>query len=116
MKTPTLQIRLVRWYLAHGMTDRLAEAVLVCRYLETVLDGIPATHTGRIAPVFDYPIDELRQDWLRCRWFDLWVDGVTGEIVKSLPGADGEPDTQHQHLPIDVQGQILFGRFALIFR
>jgi len=116
MKPPTLQIQLVRWYLAHGMTDRLAEAVLVCRYLETVLDGIPSTETGRIAPVFDTPTDELKQDWLRCRWFDLWVDGVTGQIVKSLPGADGEPDTQHLHLPIDVQGQILFGRFAHTFR
>mgnify|MGYP006283475627 CR=1 FL=1 len=98
------------------MTDRLAEAVLVCRYLETVLDGIPATQTGRIAPVFDHSIEALRHDWLRCVWFDLWLDTTTGQIVKAPPGTDGEPDTLHIHLPIAQQSEILFGRFAHLFR
>lgn len=117
MKTaPSIATQLVRFYVNRGMSDRLAEAILVCRYLETILDDIPSTQTGRIQPVFDYPLAALRDDWRRVLYFDLWLDGNTGLVVTSLPGSDGEPDIQHEHLPIDAQCRILFGRFAPLFR
>lgn len=116
MNTPHLAPALVRWYLHHGMTQRLAEAILVCRYLETLLAEVPAAQSGRIAPVFDYSTEVLRDDWRRCRVFDLWLDGASKAVVSSLPPSDGEPDLYHHHLPIDTQAGILFGRFANLFR
>lgn len=114
---PTLPttLPLVRWYLARGMSVRLAEAVLVCRYLETLLADVPPADSLRIQPVFDYPVADLADDWRRVRWFDLWLDS-TGGIVSTLPPGDGEPDTQHTHLPIDIQTPLLFGRWAHLFR
>lgn len=116
MKPPNLTPALVRWYLNNGMTHRLAEAILVCRYLETLLAEIPVTQSGRIAPVFDYSQQVLREDWKRCVHFDLWLDGSTGFIVSTLPPSDGDVDLYHHHLPIDTQAGILFGRFAPLFR
>lgn len=116
MKTNTIATSLVRWYLNHGMPDRLADAVLVCRYLEAVLDEIPATQTGRIQPIFDHSHQLLRDDWRACLHPDLWLNTETGQITKHIPGTDGEPDTIHTHLPHDIQRGILFGRFAHIFR
>lgn len=117
MKTvPNIAGELVRFYVARGMPDRLAEAVLVCRYIETVLHPISPNQTGRIQPVFDYPIETLRDDWRAVRWFDLWLDGSTGRVVRSLPPGDGEPDLVHQHLPCATQEEHLFGRFAYLFR
>lgn len=114
--TQPATLPLVRWYLAHGMPTRLAEAVLVCRYLETLLADVPPRDSGRIQPVFDYPIADLANDWRAVRWFDLWLDGSTGAVVGSLPPSDGEPVLTHEHLPIDVQTALLFGRWANLFR
>lgn len=114
--TRNLASPLVRFYVNHGMTDRLAEAILVCRYLEAVLDDIPSNQTGRIHPIFDHPISLLRDDWRSVIHFDLWFDTVNGQVVKAPPPGDGEPDLVFEHLPIDAQAKILFGRFAHLFR
>ena len=111
----TIAPKLVRWYLHHGMPDRLAEAVLVCRYLEAILEDVPPGQTGRIAPIFDHPLEDLRADWLACRWHELWLDDA-GWIVNTLPPGDGEPDTTHTHLDRATQASILFGRFAHLFQ
>lgn len=113
----TARINLAKWYLNRGMPDRLAEAVIVCGYLEQLLDGIPAIETARLKPVFDAELDLLRTDWLSCRYFDLWRDLTTGEIIASPPPGDGEPLPNHiEHLPEPAQRSILFARFADLFR
>lgn len=113
---PAIRTSLVRWYLKRGMPDRLAEAVLVCAYLETLLADIPATQTGRLKPVFDYDIGILRADWHGIHFHDLWLDTVTGEVTDSLPPGDGEPlPITIEHLPEAAQRQILFARFAPLF-
>lgn len=107
--------QLVRFYMAHGMTERLADAVLVCRWVETLLEDLKPNETARLRPVFDYPVETLRNDWLLCRYFDLWLDETTGKVVDSLPPADGDINIDHVPLPIELQEEILFGRFAHIF-
>lgn len=111
-----IRATLVRWYLKRGMTDRLAEAVLVCAYLETLLADIPSVHTGRLKPVFDYDGTLLRADWQSIRFPDLWLDTLTGEVTDTLPPGDGEPlPLTIEHLPESAQRGILFARFAPLF-
>lgn len=113
---PALRSALAHWYLRHKMPDRLAEAVLVCAYLETLLADIPAAHTGRLKPVFDTEVDLLRTDWHSVRYFDLWLDTATGEITDRLPPGEGEPlPLNLEPLPEATQRRILFSRFAYLF-
>jgi len=111
-----LTSELVRFYMNRKMTERLADSILVCRWVETLLADLPETETARIKPVFDYPEQQLKQDWLRCRYFDLWLDSTTGRVVDYLPPSEGDIDLWHQHLPLDTQATILFGRFAPMFK
>jgi hypothetical protein len=112
-----IRINLAKWYLHHGMPTRLAESVIVCGYLEHLLDGIPPAETARLKPVFDVELDLLRNDWLLCRYFDLWRNLITGEIMDSPPPGDGEPLPEHiEHLPEQAQRSILFARFGDLFR
>lgn len=113
---PALRAALVRWYLKRGMPDRLAEAVLVCAYLETLLTDISPAHTGRLNPVFDYDLGLLKADWHSVRFPDLWLDTVSGEISDTLPPGDGEPlPLTIEHLREATQREILFSRFAPLF-
>lgn len=113
----TVRINLAKWYLNRGMPDRLAEAVIVCGYLEQLLNGIPSIETARLKPVFDAELDLLRADWNATRFPNLWRDLITGEIMDSPPPGDGEPLPNHiEHLPEQAQRSILFARFADLFR
>ena len=114
-KKQDIASQLVRYYVARGMTDRLAESILICRYLEAILEPVSPNRTGRIQPVFDYAMHTLRDDWRKFCRNDLWLDTVSGRIVDTLPPTDGEPDLNHIHLPKDTQSRILFGRFANLF-
>lgn len=107
--------QLVRFYVARGMTERLADAVIVCRWVETLLEDLKPHETARLRPVFDYPIEQLRDDWLKCLYFDLWLDENTGTVVDSLPPADGDINIDHTPLPVELQREILFGRFSHLF-
>lgn len=107
---------LVHYYVQRGMSDRLADAILVCRYLEALMEDLPAHQTGRIQPIFDYPQEELRDDWRKVMRFDLWWDVDGRRIVNCPPPSDGEPDLMFIHLPLVSQTQILFGRFAHLFK
>lgn len=113
----TARINLAKWYLNRGMPTRLGEAVIVCGYLDQLLDGIPASQTARLKPVFDVEVDLLRADWQAVRFPNLWRDLVTDEIMDSPPPGDGEPLPDHiEHLPEPAQRVILFARFADLFR
>jgi hypothetical protein len=111
-----LRLALCKWYLNRGMHPRLAEAVIVCGYLEALLAGVPAVESRRLKPVFDTDLELLREDWMRCRYFNLWHDTVTGEITASQPPGDGEPlPSTIEALPEADQRAILFSRFGYLF-
>lgn len=113
----TARLTLAKWYLNRGMATRLAESVIVCGYLDQLLEGIPPSQTARLKPVFDVELDFLRADWQAIRYPNLWRDLTTGEVMDSPPPGDGEPLPDHiEHLPEPAQRTILFARFADLFR
>lgn len=109
---------LARYYLAAGAPEYLGDAILVCRYAEAVLAGLPATETARLEPVFDMPMEELRDAWKSWKQDPLWIDTETGNPTAHPVGLDdcGEVEGRFNLWPLADQEALLFGRWAHLFR
>lgn len=107
---------LVQYYIrSKGMSAGLADAVLVCRWAETLLSrATDAEAALRIQPVFEVQAAELRKEWSRIRT-DLFFDTLDACPVRWPNWEDPEED---RYIPWTIQDQetLLFGRWAYLFK